>query len=165
MAPQLYVTIAIWSQVVSAVVFIATLVYLWFRFLQPVVLAAQEHSNEQIAEAERHRDDAKRALAALHEEIEGARHDAELIRQRATQEAERERRVALAEAEQEGRRALQNAQGELGRARAAARRRFREELVERALAEARERAKRAVDARANARLVEGFLGSLGASHD
>lgn len=163
MPPQSYVTIAIWSQVASAIVFMAALVYLWFRFLQPVVLAAQERSNDQIAEAERHRDDAKRALSALHEEIAGAKHDAELIQKRATQEAERERRAALDEARQEGERALRNAGGELERARSAARDRFREKLVSKALEEARKGAERAVDASVNRRLVERFFGSLEAS--
>jgi hypothetical protein len=73
---QLYVQIAVWSQVVSSIVFIAVLVYMWFRFLLPVFLAAQERSNAQIAEAERHRDEVKAALQALNEEIEIARRDA-----------------------------------------------------------------------------------------
>lgn len=157
---QLYLQIAIWSQVCSAVVFIAAMVYVWIRWLQPMVLAAQERSNRQIAEAERHRDEAEEALAALHEEIEGAREDAELIRERANAYAEHERQAALAEATAAGDRTLRNARAELDRARAAARQRFRLEIAEKALAVARDDAQRRIDARTNARLVDGFLTTL-----
>ncbi len=37
----------------------AVLVYMWFRWILPVVMAAQERSNRQIAEGERHRDEVK----------------------------------------------------------------------------------------------------------
>ena len=59
---QLYIQIAVWSQVASSIVFIAVLVYMWFRLIMPVLMAAQERSNRQIAEAERHRDEVKGAL-------------------------------------------------------------------------------------------------------
>ena len=38
---------------------------MWFRWLLPVFMAAQERSNKQIAEAERHRDEVKAALETL----------------------------------------------------------------------------------------------------
>ncbi|MFY9711480.1 MAG: hypothetical protein WAK88_15045, partial [Candidatus Cybelea sp.] len=88
---QLYIQIAVWSQAASSIVFIAVLVYMWTRFIEPVLMAAQERSNRQIAEAERHRDEVKGALTALHEEIRSAGRDAELIAQRAGLHAERER--------------------------------------------------------------------------
>jgi F-type H+-transporting ATPase subunit b len=157
---QTYVTIAIWSQVASAIVFIAALIYLWIRFIQPVVLAAQERSNQQIGEAERHRDDAKAALTALREEIEGAQRDALLIRERAARQAERERQAIVAEAEEAGERIVRNARGEPDRARAAARERLRSELMTRALATARAEASRRIDASTTARLVNAFLSSL-----
>src|SRR5579875_3545944 len=95
---QLYLNIAVWRQVVSSIVFIAVLVWMWFKWLMPVFLSAQERSNKQMAEAERHRDEVKGALDALRSEIETARHDAELIKQRAAEQAEHERKAALAEA-------------------------------------------------------------------
>lgn len=156
----LYVQIAIWSQVVSAIFFIAAMVYIWTRYLQPMVLAAQEHSNAQVREAERHRDEAKAALDALVGEIEGARHDARLIRERADRHAERERETTLASVKEEGERALRNAQGELQRAREAARVRLRTEIVHRALVAARDEGQRRIDAAANARIIEHFLASL-----
>ena len=76
---RLYLDVAIWSQVVSAILFIGALVFIWNKWIVPVVLAAQVRSNAQIAESERHRDEAKGALGALREEIDSARRDAELI--------------------------------------------------------------------------------------
>ena len=75
---DLYISIAIWSQVISSVVFLAALVYMWSRWILPVVMTAQDRSNRQIAEAERHRDEAKAALQTLREDIEGARHVVDL---------------------------------------------------------------------------------------
>lgn len=157
---DLYVQIAIWSQVASAIFFVAVMAYIWTRFLQPMVLAAQERSNAQILEAERHRDEAKEALDALRGEIESARRDAQLIRGRAEHHAERERDATLAAVREEGERSLRNAEGELARARDAARTRLRAEIAYGALAAARDEAQRRVDAAANARLIEHFLRTL-----
>jgi F-type H+-transporting ATPase subunit b len=159
-AAQLYIQIAIWSQVLSSVIFIALLVFMWFRWLLPVFLTAQERSNRQIAEAERHRDEMKAALQTLHAEIATAQHDAELIVQRAGDHAEHERQAAIAEATDAGERALQNADKELERARAAARQRLRDELLDRALKMAREDAKQRIDGGLNRRLIDWFVGSL-----
>lgn len=157
---QLYLHIAIWSQVVSSIVFIAVLVFLWMRWLMPVFLAAQERSNRQITEAERHRDEVKGALEALRGEMETARHDAGLIAQRASQHAEHERQLVLQEATEAGERALADAGRELDRARAAARQRLRDELVERALRLAREDAVSRIGPALDARFVERFTQGL-----
>ena len=158
--PQFYVRIALWSQVVAAVLFIAFLVWIWVKYLQPAVLTAQERQNKQIAEAERHRDEAKASLDLLRTQINGAAHDAGAIKERAVAQAKREYDAAVAEAKEAGERALTNAQGELDRARASAREQLRREILDRALAQARENAERRVDAPTNARLVNNFLGSL-----
>lgn len=160
---QFYVKIAIWSQVISSLVFLAVLVYVWSRWIYPVVMAAQERSNRQIAEAERHRDEAKAALDALHEQVETARHDAHLIEERAGARAEHEREALLQETTEAGERALADAGRELERARAASQQRLRDELVEKALRLAREDAARRIDAAAQERLVDRFAGSLEAS--
>ncbi len=157
---RLYLEIALVSQVVSSIVFIAALVYAWIRWMLPVVLAAQERSNRQIAEGERHRDEVKGALEALRGEIETARHDAELIERRSTERGEHERRLMLAEATEAGDRALADAGRELDRARAAARARLRDEIVARALELARDDAKRLVNPALDARFVERFIGSV-----
>ena len=93
---QLYVKIALYSQIVSAIVFIAVLIYMWLRWILPVVMSAQERSNKQIAEAERHRDEARDALTTLRGEIDGARRDAGLIVERAEVHARHEREATLA---------------------------------------------------------------------
>ncbi|HEY1977206.1 MAG TPA: ATP synthase F0 subunit B [Candidatus Baltobacteraceae bacterium] len=157
---QLYVSIALWSQVVAAILFIAFLVWLWVKYLMPAVLAAQERQNKQIAEAERHRDEAKATLDLLRNQISGAERDAEAIKQRAVAHAKREYDANVAEAKEAGERALANAQGELARARASARDQLRREILDRALSQARQDAERRVDAPTNARLVSEFLGSL-----
>jgi F0F1-type ATP synthase membrane subunit b/b' len=157
---QLYLQIAIWSQIASSVVFIGALVFIWMRWVMPVVLAAQERSNRTIAEAERHRDEVKAALEALREEIESARHDAQLIETRSSDRAEHERQLLLKEATDAGERALQDAGRELERARSAARQRLREELVERALGLARRDAVSRVGPALDARFVDRFTGLL-----
>ena len=162
---QLYLQIAVWSQVASSILFLAALVFIWFRWLMPVFMTARERSNKQIAEAERHRDEVKAALETLHAEIETATHDALLIVARATDRAEHERQAALSEATDAGERALRNAGGELGRARAAARLRLRDELLGRALQVARNDAAQRVGPALDSRLIDNFVGSLeGAAH-
>jgi F0F1-type ATP synthase membrane subunit b/b' len=157
---DLYVEISIWSQAASSILFLAALAFVWYRWILPVLLAAQARSNQQIAEAERHRDEVKGALGALKEEIENAQRDAKLIVQRAELHAIREREAILADAKASGERMLHDAQGELDRARAAARQRLRDELVQRALQIARGDAAARVGAPLDAALIERFIGSL-----
>jgi F0F1-type ATP synthase membrane subunit b/b' len=160
---RLYLEISIWSQVASSILFIGALVFIWNKWIMPVVLAAQAQSNAQIAQSERHRDEAKEALVALREEIETAQRDSLLIGQRAEVHAQRERDALLKDATEAGERALRDAGGELARARAAARLRLRGELLDRALQIARHDAVQRVGPAVDSRLVERFVGSLEAS--
>lgn len=155
-----YEEIAKWSDIVSALLFLAVLAYLWFKYIQPAVLAAQAKSNEQIKMTERHRDEAKAAIEALGRELEGAQRDAGLIRERATGQAQREAEATIADAKAAGERLLDNAQGELERARAAARQQLRDELAEQALDLARSQAQLRVDNALNLKLVQWFIASL-----
>jgi F-type H+-transporting ATPase subunit b len=155
-----YEEIAKWSDILSAILFLAVLAYLWFKYIQPAVLAAQAKSNELIQLAERHRDEAKAAIEALNRELEGAQRDAGLIRERATGQAQREAEATIADAKTAGERALHNAQGELGRARAAARQQLRDEFAEQALDLARSQAQQRVDGPLNLKLVQAFMSSL-----
>lgn len=155
-----YEQIAVWSQVISALLFMGVVVWMWFKFIQPAVLSAQENHNKQIAEAERHRDEAKASLDALRQEIEGAKRDASMIASRANDQASRESEATVAEAREAGERQLRGAQGELDRSRASARESFRAELLERALETARKEASARVDSGVNAKLVDGFVSSL-----
>ena len=157
---RLYLQIAVWSQIVSSIVFIGVLVFMWFRWFLPVVMAAQERSNRQIAQAERHRDEVKGALEALNAEIDTARHDAQLIEERAKTRAEHERQLSLSESTDAGERLLADAGRELERARAAARYQLRDEIVERALRLARNEAAALAGPAMDARFVDAVTGSL-----
>lgn len=155
-----YEAIAEWSQVVSALLFLGALIWLWFKFMQPAVLAAQAAQNARIAEAERHRDEANAALEGLRRDIDAAQHDAAAIveRVRSLMAAERDR--ALREARDAGERALDDAKGELNRARAAAAAQLRDEFIDKALAKARETAQRRVDAAAENTLLRSFVSTI-----
>jgi F0F1-type ATP synthase membrane subunit b/b' len=155
-----YIQVAIWSQVVSSALFMCVLAWLWFKFIQPAIMAAQERYNKQIAEAERHRDEAKAMLDLLRTQTDGAAHDAQLIRTRSEAQATREHDATVAEAREAGERAVRNAQGEFDRAVAAARVRLRVELLDKALDRARKEASQRVDSALNSQLVDRFVGSL-----
>lgn len=158
-----YEQIATYSQVISAVLFLIVMVWIWGKFIQPAVLGAQESANRQLAEAERHRDEAKAALGTLQQEIEGARRDADAIRSRASDQARAESSATIADAKESGERLVRNAQGELDRARASARAQLRDDLLEKALARARDEAARRVDDATNAALVSRFVDSIAGS--
>ncbi len=155
-----YEAIAEWSQVASAVLFLAVLVWMWIKFIQPAVLSAQAAQNARVIEAERHRDEAKAALEGLQGEIGLAQQDASAIKDRIAALVAAEREAILREAREAGERALRDAEGELARARAAARGQLRDELVEKALGLARETAARRMDAAADKKLSSSFVRSL-----
>ncbi|MDQ2680579.1 MAG: hypothetical protein M3Y21_06115 [Candidatus Eremiobacteraeota bacterium] len=155
-----YELIAVWSQIISAIVFVAALIWIWIKFIQPAIIAAQTANNKQIAEAERRRDDQKASVDVLQGEIATAQHDAQAIRARAGEQVEREGAQALAQAHDEGERAVKNARGELDRRRVAAREQMRGELLDKALDLARVDATSRVDGALNTELVNRFVASL-----
>jgi len=155
-----YVSVAIWSQVVSAVLFIAVLVWLWVKFIMPAILAAQDRQNKQIAEAERHRDEAKAMLDLLRNDIESASRDAEAIKSRVDTQAARECEGIVRDAHESGERSVRGAQASFSGMLAAARDRFRDEMLEKALARARGDAAARVDAALDSRLIDRFAASL-----
>jgi ATP synthase F0 subunit b len=136
------------------------LVWLWVKYIQPAILTAQDRQNKQIAEAERHRDEAKAALDLLHGAIDTAGHDAHLIVDRADEQAQREHATTIEQTREAGERSLRNAQLEFERAMAAATERLRDELAGKALDRARDLAAARVDAAENAALVDRFIASL-----
>jgi ATP synthase F0 subunit b len=155
-----YEAIALWSQILSAILFVIVLVWIWIKFIQPAVIVAQQNANAQLAEAERHRDEAKAQLESLRGEIDNARRDAVAIRQRVEAQAKTECEAILAEARRGGERSIANAQGEVARSRASARERLRDELLDQALTLARTQAEQRVDERVNRELVSSFLSTL-----
>ncbi|HTZ55482.1 MAG TPA: ATP synthase F0 subunit B [Candidatus Acidoferrum sp.] len=152
-----YELIAVLSQLVSALLFYAAMVWIWLKFLAPALKAANENTNRQIAEAERHRNEAKAAIEAVRLEIEGARRDARAMIERVKERAQHERDAILAEAKDAGDRSVRNADGELARSRMAAREQLRETLADKALEIARTSANTRIDTTINARLVQEFI--------
>lgn len=155
-----YEAIAVWSQVAGSVLFIVVLVWLFNKFMIPAVVAAAKAKNEEIALAERRRDDMKAHVELLRGSLGAAQKDAQAIKARAIDQAQHERERALEESRLAGERQVRSADGELERARAAARESFRNELLEKALGAARSQAASRVDAGTNSRLVDQFLHSL-----
>lgn len=155
-----YEAIAFWSQMVAFVLFVAAIIWVWQKSIEPAVASAQKASNERIALAERHRDEMLAAVETLKGGIQDAQRDGELMKERVVAQSTHERDAILADAKAAGERALKNAGGELDRARAAARESMRGQLAERALQIARGEAARSLDDGANARLVKNFVSSL-----
>lgn len=155
-----YEAVAEWSQIASAILFVLALLLLWVKYIQPAVLKAQEAQNEQIAQAERHRDEAKARLDSLQGEIASAQSDAIAIRERAAAQAQSERDALIRETRSGGERVVRNAQGELARGRAAQRDRLRTELIDKALDRARMQASARVDDALNTQLIRSFVTDL-----
>jgi F-type H+-transporting ATPase subunit b len=137
MSDATYEAIAVWSQVVASMLFIAVLAYLWIRFIAPAVLTAQVHRNAQLADAEQRRDAARSEAEAAQKELAAAATDAAAIAARAQADATRLHEHLIAEARAEGERLVKNAGGELDRSRLAARSEFRDALIAKALEIAR----------------------------
>ncbi len=154
-----YERLATGSQIVAAILFVVVLVYLWRRFLTPAVAAAQARKNAELEEAEQRRDAARSDIDAARRELAAAEADARSTVTRGEEEAARTRERILAEARAESERVARNADGELDRARTAARERLRGDLLEKAIAIAREAAQH-VDERTNRRLVAETVDSV-----
>jgi F-type H+-transporting ATPase subunit b len=146
--------VALWSQVAGAIAFLIVLILMFRKYLVPAVIANQKARNAEIAEAEARRTRTQAEAAKARAEIEDADRDAAEISRRSESLATREREHILAEAKADGERLLHHAEGELARARYAARDRLRVELIEKALAKAREEAPARVSDDLNETLVE-----------
>jgi F0F1-type ATP synthase membrane subunit b/b' len=154
-----YESLAVWSQVVGAIVFLGVLVWLFVKFVTPAIRASQERANAELAESERCRDEAKADLERARAEVATADNDVLAIGQRAERDAVRERERLLSEAKAEGERVVRNAEGELARGRYAARAKLRSELVDKAVDIAREAAAR-LDETADQRVIGGVLQAI-----
>ena len=155
-----YEAIALWSQVIAAVIFAAIVVWGFIRFITPAINRGTAAKNEEIRENERRRDEAVKQVELARAEVEGAKADAEQIRRRIEHDARREAEEIVAEANAEAQRLVRNAHGEYERQRLAARDKLRIELIERALAEARKKAAAQIDSPTDVRLVDRFIADL-----
>lgn len=153
MSDGFYESLALYSQAVAAIAFVVVLVLLWRRFIAPNVIASQQRKNAELAEAERRRDEAKAAIATAQADVTTADSDAREILASGQSEAARVRERITTSARNESERIIRNADGELDRSRAAARERLRSDLLERAVAIAREAATKVDDA-TNRRMID-----------
>lgn len=155
-----YEAISIWSRIISTIVFVGVLHWVFRKFLLPALASAQDARNETIAGAERRRAAARAKAEDARRDLAEADVDSVGIVGRAEEQSRHERTRLLADAEETGRRVVRNAEGELERALYAAREQMRTEFVNKALERAEAEATRKVDATLNARLVEDFVKRL-----
>jgi F0F1-type ATP synthase membrane subunit b/b' len=153
-------TVALWSQILGAIVFLVVLILLFRKYLVPAVVANERARNAEIVDAEKRLARMRAGAAKARVEVETADRDAAEILARVERVAERDRAHVLAEANAEGHRLLSNAEGELARARLVARDRLRVEFIEKALARARAEAPVRVDAALNGALVNRTVDDL-----
>ncbi len=153
-------TVALWSQVAGAIVFLVALILLFRKYLIPAVVANEQARNAEIVDAEKRLARMRADAAKARVEVETADRDAAEILARVERVIERDREHTLAEAKAEGDRLVRNAEGELERARLVARDRLRIEFIEKALAQARAEAPARVDAAMNAALVKRTVDDL-----
>ena len=155
-----YDAIALWSQIVAAVVFAALIVIGFIRFLTPTIEHMTAAKNEEIRENEKRRDEAVRKVTEANAEIDQAAADAVRIKENIERDARREAAIIVATAHSEAQRLTRNAHAEYERSRATARDRLRIEMIEKALAVARKTVAARVDEKAEATLVGRFIDQL-----
>jgi F-type H+-transporting ATPase subunit b len=155
-----YEAIALWSQVIAAVVFAVLIVLGFVHFITPAINRSTQLKNEEIRENERRRDEAVRAVEEARAELARAQADGQRIRASIEHDAQREAAMIVAGAHSEAQRLIRNARGEMERERLAARDTLRVELIEHALNAARKEAARRIDAATDAMLVDRFVTEL-----
>ena len=153
-------SLAQWSQIVGAVIFVVAIVVIWNKYVAPGVKAYQQSKNAELAEAELRREHIRADVAAARAEVERADAECREITARSLTAAQHDRERAIAEAKADAERIVRNAEGELERARLAASDRLRIEFIEKALAKAREEAPARVSDAANGKLVDETVQNL-----
>lgn len=155
-----YDAIALWSQVVAAVVFAALIVTGFIRFLTPTIARMTAAKNDEIRENEKQRDDAVQRAREARAEISEATSDAGRIKENIERDARREAAIIVATAHSEAQRLVHNAHAEYERSRVSARDRLRIEMIDKALAAARKTVLARIDEKAEATLVGRFIDEL-----
>ncbi len=132
-----YQLLALYSQVVSSILFAALCIYGFQHFISPAIIASQKARNDEIKLAEQRRDEIVSEAQALKMQLEGLSKALEETRARSEVEARRERERIIAEARAGGERLVRHADGELERARNAGQANFQARLIHAALDKAR----------------------------
>lgn len=155
-----YEAIALWSQVIAAVLFAVVVVFGFVKYITPAIEKATAAKNEEIRESERRRDEARKEVEAARAALAQATEDGKRIGERIRHDARKEAQDMVVEANADAERLVRNARGELARCRVAARDRLRVELIEKALNNARAIAAQRIDSATDGRLVERFITEL-----
>ena len=153
-------TLAQWSQIAGAVVFVIAIVLIWNKYIAPGVKAYQASKNAELADTEARREHIRADVVAARAEVERADEDCREILSRVDLVVHRERDKAIEEAQADAERIVRNAEGELERARLSARDKLRIEFIEKALQQARVQAAQRIDDAANVKLVEATVNDL-----
>ncbi len=153
-------TLAQFSQIIGAVVFLIAIVWIWSKFIAPGVKSYQQAKNAELAQAEARREQMRKDVEAARAEVAGADEDCREIRARIDIVNERDKRKTVELAKHEAERIVRNAEGELERARLAARDRLRIEFIEKALAKARADAPARVTGSTDRALVQSTVDDL-----
>jgi F-type H+-transporting ATPase subunit b len=155
-----YDAIALWSQVIAAVVFAGLIVYGFMRLLTPSIARMTATKNDEIRENEKRRNDAVERVAAARAEIAEAATDGARIKEHIERDARREAAIIVATAHSEAQRLVRNAHADYERSRVASRDRLRIEMIDKALAVARKTVLGRIDEKAEATLVSRFIDEL-----
>lgn len=135
------------------------------RFAWPAIVRATEERERRIAqqleEAERRNADAEALLEEHRKLLAGAKSEAQGLLNDAKQIAQKEREQLLAQAREEQHEMLERAKREIEAERDRATLQLRTDAVDIALAAASKLIEQRLDADADRKLVEGYLGSLG----
>lgn len=153
MHENVWEVVAQWSEIIGGLAFIVVSIWMFRKWLLPVIVRTTEVKNAELLDAEKHRDELRQRVLEAQARVAQADREAVDISTRAVNDAQREHELIVNEGRREGTVLLQNANGELERARLAARIRLRIELIEKALMRAREIAVERVDESLNAKLV------------
>ncbi len=155
-----YEAIALWSQVVAAVVFAALIVIGFMRFLTPSIEHMTAAKNDEIQQNEKRRDEAVQRANAARAEIAEAATDAARIKEHIERDSRRDAAIIVATAHSEAQRLVRNAHAEYERSRASSRDRLRIEMIDKALSAARKTVLARIDEKAEVTLVGRFIDEL-----
>ena len=155
-----YDAIALWSQVVAAVVFAALIVIGFMRLITPTIEHMTAAKNDEIRESEKRRDEAVARVTAARAEMAVATAVAGRIKEAIERDARREAAIIVATAHSEGQRLVRNAHADYERSRVAARDQLRIEMIDKALTAARKAVQSRIDDKAEATLVGRFIEDL-----
>ena len=125
------------AKIIDFVVFVVVLVWIWNRYLAPMLVAQQEAQNKLVEDAAAYREQSEKVLEEAQRTLETAKVDSVRMVELGQAHAARLVSEERAAAEEHGKRTVAHAHGELERERYRVRRELLEETVNKAHAEAR----------------------------